>query len=142
VTTASGCPRQPSWKITAAEVIEDPSTGRVKFRGGRLQLFGITLPLLPIFSVGTNGEGTTGFLVPELKISKKNGFEVALPYYWRIAPNRDLAIIPHLYTGTLPAIEARYRELNSLGAFQVGGFLAYSEVENADLTPSTDEGRQ
>ncbi|HET8535305.1 MAG TPA: LPS-assembly protein LptD, partial [Sphingomicrobium sp.] len=142
VTTGGGCPKQPSWMITAAEVIQDPTTGRVKFRGGRLQLFGITLPLLPIFSVGTNGEGATGFLVPELKISKKNGFEVALPYYWRIAPNRDLSIIPHLYTGTLPAIEARYRELNSLGAFQVGGFLAYSQVENADLTPDNERGRE
>jgi LPS-assembly protein len=142
VTTPAGCPRRPSWMITAARVIDDPATGRVRFQGGRLQLFGITLPLLPIFSVGTNGEGATGWLVPELKLSRKNGFEVAVPYYWRIAPNRDLAVIPHLYTGTLPAIEARYRELNSIGAFQVGGFLAYSDVENADLTPSDEGGRQ
>jgi len=142
VTSASGCPRRPSWMITAAQVIDDPATGRVRFRGGHLQLFGITLPLLPIFSVGTNGEGATGFLVPELKISRNNGFEVALPYYWRIAPNRDFAIIPHLYTGTLPAIEARYRGLTSTGAFQVGGFLAYSQVENADLTPRTEGGRE
>jgi LPS-assembly protein len=141
VATASGCPRKPSWMITAARVIDDPAHSRVRFQGGRLQLFGVTLPLLPVFSVGTSGEGATGWLVPELKISKSNGFEVALPYYWRIAPNRDLSVIPHLYTGTFPAIEARYREVNSLGAFQVGGFLTYSNVENADLTPSTDNGR-
>ncbi|HET9459048.1 MAG TPA: LPS assembly protein LptD [Sphingomicrobium sp.] len=141
VTDSTGCPRRPSWMITAAEVINDPANGRVRFRGGRLQLFGITLPLLPIFSVGTDGDGATGWLVPELKISRNNGFEVALPYYWRIARNRDLAIIPHVYTGTLPTLEARYRELNSLGAFQIGGFVAYSDVENADLTPS-DDGRR
>ena len=142
VTTESGCPKRPSWMITAAKVIDDPATGRVHFQGGRLQLFGMTLPLLPIFSVGTNGDGATGFLVPQLKISKKNGFEVAVPYYWRVAPNRDLTIIPHVYTGTLPAIEAKYRELNSNGAFQLGGFLAYSHVENADLTPSPDSDRK
>jgi LPS-assembly protein len=142
VTTPSGCPKRPSWKITAAQVVEDPATGRVRFKGGRLQLFGVTLPLLPVFSVGTSGEGATGWLVPELKISKQNGFEVALPYYWHIAPNRDLTVTPHIYTGTLPAIEARYRELNSVGAFQVGGFLAYSEVENADLTPTPDGHRK
>ncbi|MFP5329489.1 MAG: LPS-assembly protein LptD [Alphaproteobacteria bacterium] len=142
VTDSNGCPKRPSWMITAAEVINDPASNRVRFRGGRLQLFGITLPLLPIFSVGTDGDGATGWLVPELKVSRNNGFEVALPYYWRIARNRDLAIIPHLYTGTLPTLEARYRELNSLGAFQVGGFLAYSDVENADLTPSTDGRRK
>ncbi len=142
VTTSSGCPKRPSWMITAAQVIEDPATGRVRFRGGRLQLFGITLPLLPVFSVGTNGEGATGWLLPELKISNNNGFEVALPYYWHIAPNRDLTVTPHAYTGTLPAIEARYRQLNSFGAFQVGGFLAYSQVENADLTPTPNSGRK
>ncbi len=139
VTSDSGCPKRPSWMITAARVIDDPANGRVRFQGGRLQLFGVTLPLLPIFSVGTGGGegGATGWLVPELKISRKNGFEVALPYYWRIAPNRDLALIPHIYTGTLPAIEARYRELNRLGAFRVGGFLAYSRVESADLAALT-----
>lgn len=136
VTTEGGCPRRPSWMITAARVIDDPANNRIRFQGGRLQLFGVTLPLLPVFSVGTDGDGATGWLVPELKISRSNGFEVALPYYWRVAPNRDLALIPHLYTGTFPAMEARYRELNSLGAFQIGGFATYSEVEDADLTPS------
>ncbi|HEX2803269.1 MAG TPA: LPS assembly protein LptD [Sphingomicrobium sp.] len=141
VTNEAGCPKRPSWMITAARVVYDPATKRAKFQGGRLQLFGLTLPLLPIFSVGTSGEGATGWLVPQLKVSRKNGFEVAVPYYWHIAPNRDLAVIPHVYTGTLPAIEAKYRELNSLGAFQLGGFLAYSRVENADLTSSSDGDR-
>ena len=141
VTSESGCAKQPSWMITAAKVIDDPANGRIRFKGGRLQIFGVTLPLLPIFSVGSGGEGATGFLVPELKISRKNGFEVALPYYWRIAPNRDLALIPHLYTGTFPAMEARYRELNRLGAFQVGGFVTYSDVEKADLSATPGDNR-
>jgi LPS-assembly protein len=134
VTTATGCPKRPSWMITAAQVIDDPANNRVRFRGGRLQIFGVTLPLLPIFSVGTSSEGATGWLVPELKLSKKNGFEVALPYYWHIAPNSDLTITPHLYTGTAPALEAKFRNLNDIGAFQIGGFVTYSRVENSDLS--------
>jgi LPS-assembly protein len=51
--------------ITAARVIDDPANGRVRFQGGRLQLFGVTLPLLPVFSVGTDGDGATGWLVPD-----------------------------------------------------------------------------
>jgi LPS-assembly protein len=134
VTSETGCPRDPSWVITAAQVIYDPASGRVRFRGGRLRIFGVTLPLLPIFSVSGDDEGATGFLPPDLKISRKNGFEVALPYHWRIASNRDLTLTPHFYTGTSPALEAKYRQLNSKGAFQVGGFLAYSRIENDDLT--------
>ena len=37
VTSEDGCPRNPSWVITAAQVIHDPASGRVRFRGGRLQ---------------------------------------------------------------------------------------------------------
>ena len=142
VTTDTGCPREPSWVITAARVIQDPSRDRVVFRGGRLRIFGMTLPLLPIFNVSTDEGGATGLLPPDLKISRKNGFEIALPYHWRIASNRDLTITPHLYTGTAPAIEAKYRHLNRLGAFQVGGFLAYSKIEGADLAATSAEERE
>src|SRR5688572_13126400 len=94
VTAASGCPRDPSWSITAAQVIHDPARSQVRFRGGRLRLFGVTLPLLPIFSVGTGGQGggISGWLVPEISVSSRNGIELALPYYRRFAPNRDLTL--------------------------------------------------
>ncbi|HVL78744.1 MAG TPA: LPS-assembly protein LptD, partial [Sphingomicrobium sp.] len=43
VLTEAGCPRNPSWRITAARVIHDPAEERVRFEGGRLQLLGLTL---------------------------------------------------------------------------------------------------
>jgi LPS-assembly protein len=136
VTTSSGCPRRPSWSITAARVIQDPEHNRVRFQGGRLQLFGINLPLLPIFNIGTGSEGYTGWLVPDISYSTKKGLELAVPYHWQIAPNRDLTLTPHLYTGVYPALEAKYRELNSLGAFQLGGFVTYGTIESADFDDS------
>ena len=131
VTTESGCPRNPSWAITAAQVTYDPNADRVRFRGGRMQIFGVTLPLLPIFSIATGGDagGISGVLVPEISVSHKRGLEVALPYYYRLGPNRDLTLTPHVYTGVLPAIEAKYRELNRVGAFQIGGFVTYGTIE-------------
>jgi LPS-assembly protein len=132
VTTASGCPKRPSWAITAAKVIDDPAHERVRFVGGRFQLFGITLPLLPVFNIARGNEGATGWLVPDLSISTKKGFEIAAPYHWQIAPNRDLTITPHVYTGVLPAIEGKYRQLDKWGAFQLGGFLTYGTIESID----------
>jgi LPS-assembly protein len=141
VTTDTGCPKRPSWAITAAKVIDDPAQGRVRFVGGRLQLFGVTLPLLPVFNISRGTGGATGWLVPDLNYSTRKGLEVALPYHWQIGPNRDLTLTPHVYTGVLPAIEAKYRELNSLGAFQLGGFLTYGKIDkvNPDVT-STRHG--
>ena len=129
VTTDSGCPKRPSWAITAARVIDDPTHQRIRFVGGRLQLFGITLPLLPVFNIATGNQGATGWLVPDISLSSKKGLEVALPYHWQIASNRDLRLTPHLYTGVFPALEAQYRELNSLGAYQVGGFVTYGTID-------------
>jgi LPS-assembly protein len=132
VTTSTGCPKRPSWAITAAKVIDDPSTSRTRFIGGRLQIFGVTLPLLPIFNVSRGNEGTTGWLAPDFSISSRKGFEIAEPYHWQMGSNRDLTLTPHVYTGVLPAIEVKYRQLDKLGAFQIGGFLTYGTIESVD----------
>ena len=137
VTTDSGCPKRPSWAITAARVINDPAHNRIRFLGGRLQLFGITLPLLPVFNIATGKEGATGWLAPDFSISSKKGFELAIPFHWQIASNRDLTITPHVYTGVFPAIEAKYRDLNSLGAFQLGGFLTYGTIDQVSTTATS-----
>jgi LPS-assembly protein len=142
VTTERGCPKRPSWAITAARVVSDPASNRVRFEGGRFQLFGLTLPLLPIFSISTAGGGSSGWLVPDISLSTRKGLEIAAPYHWQIAPNRDLTLTPHLYTGVLPAIEGKYRELNSLGAYQVGGFLTYGEIERVNSDAATSDTRR
>src|SRR4051794_11407381 len=141
VTTETGCPKRPSWAITAARVIDDPKSNRIRFEGGRMQLFGLNIPLLPIFSIGTGTEGTTGWLVPDFSISSRNGFEIAVPYHWQIGPNRDATITPRIYTSVLPAIEGKYRELNSVGAYQVYGFLTYGKIDETDPTKPEPEDK-
>ncbi len=143
VTTETGCPRNPSWSITAANVIYDPGANRVRFRGGRLQLFGVTLPLLPVFSVGTSsgGGGVSGWLVPDISVSSRNGLELAAPYYHRFAPNRDLTLTPHVYTGSWPALEGRYRHLDRVGAFQLGAFATYGRIDDPDPDDPTPDTR-
>ena len=141
VTSDTGCPKRPSWAITAARVIDDPNSLRIRFEGARLQLFGLNLPLLPVFNVAKGNGGVTGLLVPDIALSSRNGLELALPYHWQIGPNRDATITPHVYTGVLPAIEGKYRELNSLGAFQVSGFLTYGTIDKiSSTTPATARG--
>ena len=137
VVNAKGCPRTPSWSITATQIIQNAETGRISFRGGRLNLFGIGLPLLPIFAINAKAKsGSTGALIPDISFSHSNGLELGLPYYFRFASNRDLTLTPRLFTKNAPGIEARYRQLTSLGAFQVGGFVTYGKIEHAGTNPS------
>ncbi len=140
VQTDSGCPKRPSWQITAVRVIVNEGTHRISYRDARLTVFGQTILALPAFSHpdgSDNGQGNSGLLMPNFQINKSNGVEIDLPYYWQISPNRDLTITPHLYTAVLPALEAQYRALTGNGAYQVNGMVTYSArlPASADQTP-------
>ncbi len=131
VTSDCGAARKPSWTITAARVTRSADGKQIRFTGGRLNVLGVTVPLLPIFVVHTDQGGTTGVLIPDFSYSHSNGAEVAVPYHLKFAPNRDATLTPHIYSGNAPAIEARYRQLTSIGAFQLGGFLTYGRVDSS-----------
>lgn len=144
VTDEKGCPRNPSWKISAARVVRDAKTGKIQFRGGKITILGLTLPLLPVFAIGDGSQkgGVTGALLPSIRIDSNNGLELSAPYYWRFDRNKDLTLTPHIYTGALPAIEAKWRHLTDIGAYQIGGFVTHGEVPNSSASATTTGNRE
>ena len=140
VVDSEGCPKDPTWQITAVRVRHDPVTDRISYSGARLSVLGIPLLPLPAFSHPDGSGGSAGgLLVPDFRFSRTNGIEFALPYHFPLAPNRDLTITPHVYTKVLPALEGRYRLLNEIGAVQLGGFVTYG-TRNAVNTLDPDRG--
>lgn len=136
VVDSDGCPKTPSWLISAVRVVHDPVRRRVYYTNARFTLFGITIFALPAFSHpdGTEG-GSSGFLVPDIQLGRTNGLEIAFPYYVQLASNRDLTITPHFYTGVLPAIEGHYRHLAAEGAFQIRAIGTYGESRPINPPP-------
>ena len=49
--------------------------------------------------------------MPDLRYDRVNGFEIALPYYMRISPDRDVTLTPHLFTNALPMMEGQFLSL-------------------------------
>ena len=68
-------------------------------------------------------------LVPDIGYDRLNGANIATPYLWRIAENRDLVVTPHIYSNVLPMIEGNYRALVSRGAYQVTGYITHGRRE-------------
>ena len=89
-STPEGCPKEPTWQINAVRVVHDPVRHRISYQGATLNLFGMPILGLPGLSHpdGSQGGGT-GVLVPEIRYSRRNGLELSVPYYLRLAPNRD-----------------------------------------------------
>ncbi|WP_417600374.1 LPS-assembly protein LptD [Novosphingobium tardum] len=127
VETSTGCPKNPSWRITAVRVIYDPVKKKVRYKGAHLEILGIALPL-PLLAHKTDSSGGSGVLVPSLRLSRSNGVELEQGYYVRLDESRDLTLSAHLYTKVLPMIAAQYRQLTDLGAFQITGYATRSPL--------------
>ena len=139
VVDGHGCPREPVWKISAVEVTHDPHANRVRYRNARLEVFGVPIAAIPNFSHPADDRGGTGILIPDIRYTQTNGFEVAVPYYLLIDRNRDLTITPHFYTGALPAIEGKYRALTKRGAYQVSGYGTYGRLIPTSVSGTASE---
>lgn len=142
VVDSHGCPKNPTWTITAVQVVHDPVRHRISYKGATLNLFGTPIIALPGLSHpdGTEGGGT-GLLVPDIRFSRSNGLELSFPYYFKSAPNWDATITPHVYSDVLPMIEGRYRRLTDLGAFQIGAYATYGSRMPIDTNLASTSNR-
>lgn len=126
VVDAEGCPRSPSWRVTARRVRYDAATDNIHFDGAHLELFGQRVLPLPGLVVRADGGASSGVFIPDVGITASNGLELSDSYYWRIADNRDLLLTGYVFSSSTPMVSARYRQLDATGAFQVTGYLTYS----------------
>ncbi|MBX7495348.1 LPS assembly protein LptD [Qipengyuania sp. 6B39] len=139
VVTPEGCPKEPSWRITADRVIYDPDERRIRFRGAFLELFGARILPLPGLAVRTDGGAVSGVLVPDLRFSESNGVEVSGSYYIRLDDNKDLTLTGYVYTDAPPMVSAQWRHLTDKGAYQITGYATRS-ARISDFTGTAPVG--
>jgi LPS-assembly protein len=140
VEDSDGCPKEPTWQINAVRVTYDPTRQRVTYKNATIELFGLPLIPLPGLSHPVGEGGGSGLLMPNLRYDRTNGFEVALPYYVRLAPNRDLTVTPHVYTNALPMLETQFRHLYDRGAYQITGYVTHgNRVSTGSATASSEK---
>ncbi|PEQ13761.1 organic solvent tolerance protein [Novosphingobium sp. PC22D] len=139
IEDAEGCPKSPSWRVTAREVVYDDTAKRVSFKGARLVLFEkIALPL-PGLRITTDGRAVSGVLIPDFRLTPSNGVEISQPYYLRIDENRDLTATAFVYTKVAPMAQVEYRALTEKGAYQITGYAtASSRIPIFGSTPTAE----
>ncbi|RZI92213.1 MAG: LPS-assembly protein LptD, partial [Variovorax sp.] len=102
----------PAWLLSAATLTADTEENVGVATDARLSFMGITTPAFPSISFPLNNDRKSGFLPPTIGLDSVNGFDVTLPYYWNIAPNRDATFYPQLMSkrGLNVGSEFRYLE--------------------------------
>jgi len=88
----------PDWYVQADTLKLDSGTDTGK--ASKAVLYFMDAPILgmPQMSFPLSSGRKSGFLSPTFGTTSTGGFEVTLPYYFNIAPNRDLTLYPKIIT--------------------------------------------
>ncbi len=107
----------PEWVLTAAQLNIDNEEEIGKAQGAYLHFQGVPVLPVPPFSFPITEKRKSGFLPPLFGIDSANGFELATPYYFNLAPDYDLTVTPNFMSNRGVNIEnhLRYLEPNYSG---------------------------
>jgi len=100
------------WFISTATLMLDESSQTGDGRNAVVFFKGVPIIASPWITFPLSDERKSGFLPPTFSLTSRSGAEFMLPYYWDIAPNRDLTVYPK-YIG--------------LRGIQLGGNFRYLE---------------
>lgn len=104
-------PEDADWMLRADTLTIDENEGIGTGRSASLSFMGVKILALPVFAFPIGEERKSGFLPPTLSINSRTGLDFVVPYYWNIAPNRDLTLFPRLSTKRGVQLGGEYRYL-------------------------------
>ena len=122
----TSCPRDgsgdPDWVLETKRVKLDFDANEGIAEGAVLRFLGAPIIALPTMSFPLTDARKSGWLPPSINFDSRSGLELAQPFYWNIAPNRDATLTPHLYSkrGLGLDNEVRYLEPRFNGTLELG----------------------
>jgi LPS-assembly protein len=99
------------WQLRARELELDEPSGRGKARDITLAIGDVPLLYLPYLSFPIDDKRHSGWLVPRVGMDSASGLDLTTPYYWNIAPDRDMTFFPRLLSSRGLMLGAEYRFL-------------------------------
>ena len=113
----NGKPWQPDWILRADTVQFDVEADIATATGAQLRFKDVPILALPGFSFPMSDKRKSGLLPPTIASDSQSGFEYTQPYYWNIAPDRDVTFYPSYIAkrGLNQGAEFRYLEPGHVG---------------------------
>jgi LPS-assembly protein len=126
-------PGNDDWYLRAGELHIDKGRDVGEARDATIVFMGAPIFYSPYLSFSLHQERKSGFITPHYGSTDKGGAELTVPYYWNIAPNRDMTISPRVMTrrGVLVHNDFRYLEPNYTGELRAD-VLPDDDARNGD----------
>jgi LPS-assembly protein len=114
--TYSTCrPENLDWYLTASRMDVEQDTQSAVGTNGVLHFFKVPVLYTPAFSLPTGSGRRSGFLSPTYGRAKRGGvkgWDITVPYYVNLAPNRDMTLFPRYLEGRGEQLGVEYRYLD------------------------------
>ncbi len=101
----------PSWLLKATRMSIDDEESTVKAEGVKVRFQNLPEVSIPTVSFPLTDDRRSGFLPPIVGVTTRNGAEIAQPYYFDIAPNRDATVTTHVMSKRGIAVDTEFRYL-------------------------------
>ncbi len=111
----TSCPRngveEPAWLLRTDSVQLDLEASEGVAVGAVLRFQGVPILALPSLSFPLSDARRSGWLPPSIESDNRSGVQLAVPYYWNIAPNRDATLTPRVITRRGLGLNTEFRYL-------------------------------
>src|SRR5450830_992525 len=113
----------PDWYVKASTLDLDSGRDVGTVHNGLVYFMGAPILATPWMTFPLSGERTSGVLPPTFGFTSTGGAELTVPYYFNIAPNRDLTVYPRYIArrGLQLGLDARYLGDTYTGETKVEG---------------------
>jgi LPS-assembly protein len=114
-------PGREDWILKASEIELDYAEEDGTAQNPRLHFYDVPILAFPFATFPLENRRRSGLLAPYYSQTSQRGFEVGVPYYWNIAPERDLTLTPVLMSkrGLQAKTQARYLDQNYSGELRL-----------------------
>ncbi len=114
--------KAPQWQVAASKVNINKKKEQVYYKHGFFEIFGKPILYTPFFSHPTpNAKPKSGFLTPGQRYNTVYGSGMRVPYYLRIADDKDLLFAPIFTSKQGTIYTAKYQQLTRSTVYNVNG---------------------
>ncbi|MCK5425597.1 MAG: LPS-assembly protein LptD [Emcibacter sp.] len=125
--------RKPLWQIRADEITHDQGNKVIRYKNVILEVAGVPIFYTPYFShPDPSVHAASGFLTPEFSTSSELGVFVTVPYYFNLAPHKDITLEPLITTKEGIVMAGTYRQHTGNGQFFIKGSVTNAIDQDID----------
>lgn len=104
-------PGDNSWLLEADKIKIDGEEEWGELWGAKLRVADIPIFYIPYMTIPVTSKRKSGFLFPTFSTSTTNGIELAVPYYWNIAPEYAFTLTPHYMSARGMFLKSKFEYL-------------------------------